>query len=187
MEIKKEDHSLKITVPISKFYGYLFFFGVGTLVMLLSLFQCFFVFLGILEKDPMLMQQFLASLVFFLIFSMYFLWFLIGKEIVLVSNGVLKLVKTNGIITFSQNLKINEIRNVSVAEKKNKSDSFIDRKKDRIREKRRAFPFWISMGKLKINYKKNEKLKSLTFFNGIDNSEIDKVIAALKTTEIKID
>ncbi|MCK6648734.1 MAG: DUF3783 domain-containing protein, partial [Bacteroidia bacterium] len=59
--------------------------------------------------------------------------------------------------------------------------------KDRIREKRRAFPFWISMGKLKINYKKNEKLKSLTFFNGIDNSEIDKVIAALKTTEIKID
>lgn len=179
MEIKRNENKIEIIVPVTKYFMLLFVFGISSSLIILGL--LFILFKSIFSLDFNFSSNLFGPLIFGPILANYSLWLFIGKEKLLIEKETILYTKTNGIFAFKKIYKKSEITKIAVIEKTFKSDSFIDTKRENIREQQRAFPFWIRMGKIEIHFKNKE----LTIFNGLKNSEMNEVFEILKS-EIKI-
>lgn len=174
MEIKRNENTIEIIVPVTKYFLQLFVFGIPSIFVTLGL--SFLLFKSIFLFDFNFSINIIGALIFGPILANYFLWLLIGKEKMLIQKDTILYTKTNGIFTFRKIFNKCEIIKISVIEKTYKSDSFIDTRREYIREQQRAFPFWIRMGKIQIHFKNKE----VTIFNGLNNSEMNEVFEILK-------
>lgn len=175
MKIKKNENSVEIIVPVTKYFMQLFVFGTAAIVM------CFVILFTIIKSTINLNidvpQEFFGLLIFGPIFLNYSLWLLIGKEKMFIEKDSVLYTKTNGILTFRKTYELNKIDKIEIKEKTYKSDSFIDTKREYLKEQQGAFPFWFRMGKIKIQYKNKE----ITIFNGLNNSEMNEVCKILNS------
>ena len=174
MEIKRNENTVEIIVPVTKYFMQLFVFGIPSILITLGL--SFLLFKSIISFDFNFSINIIGPLIFGPILANYSLWLFIGKEKMLIEKDTILYTKTNGIFTFRKIYKKSEITKISVIEKTYKSDSFIDTKRENIREQQRSFPFWIRMGKIEIHFKNKE----VTIFNGLNNSEMNEVCEILK-------
>ncbi len=152
-------------VPIKKYGQLIFVFGAASIVLAILILSM--PVLAILKSDFQFQQEFIGYFVFFPIFSMYSMWLIFGYEKVIIYNQNIELLKSNRIVTKRNTYPISDIESVEAIEKKFKTDKWIDVQRERIREKQRAFPFWIRMGQLKLITKNGE----VTFFNGLSIKE----------------
>jgi len=154
------------TTPIKRYSQLIFVLGGATIVLgglILSL-----PVLVISKPDFQFQQEFIGYFIFFPIFLMYSMWLIVGYEKVIIHEQTIELIKSNRIFTKRKCFLISDIKSIEIVGKKYKSDKWIDVKRERIREKQRAFPFWIRMGKLKL-VTKNE---NITFFNGLSDVNV---------------
>ena len=152
-------------VPIKKYGLLIFVFGAASIVLAILILS--FPVLAILKPDFQFHQEFIGYFIFFPIFSLYVMWLVFGYEQVIINKQSIELLKSNRIFTKRKIYLISDVKSIGVIEKKFKSDKWIDVQRERIREKQRAFPFWIRMGQLKLITKNSE----VTFFNGLSNKE----------------
>lgn len=174
MEIYKTEKNTEIIVPVRKYWMILFLFGIPSIIMV-PLFILLIIKM-IITLNFKIHQDVYGLLLFTPIFANYFLWLFKGKEKLFLENDLLEHTRTNGIITIRKNYEIKKIKNILTAEKQFKSDSFIDTKRELIKETQRAFPFWLNMGKIKFQYEN----KNINLFNGLDNHEMIEVYEILK-------
>ncbi len=178
MEINKFENNIEIVVPVTKYYGHIFVFGLTSIIMIPSIIIIIIILIkAVFTLNFNFPEQLYGYLIFGLPFATYSLWLLIGKEKILIKNDIIEITKTNGILTFRKSYDIKKIKNIETIKKKYKSDSFIDTKRENIREIRKAFPFWINMGKIKFQYEN----KNISIFNGLNNSEMIEVCEILKS------
>ncbi len=156
---------IEYKVPIKKYRQLIFVFGAASTVLAILILSL--PVLAILKPDFQFHQEFIGYFIFFPIFSMYSMWLTFGYEKVIINNQSIELLKSNRIFTKRKTYPISEVKSIRVIEKRFKSDKWIDAQRERIREKQRAFPFWIRMGQLKLITKNVE----VTFFNGLSNTE----------------
>ena len=173
MEIYKKENEIQIIVPVTKYYSYIFVFGVSSIMMISIL--IFWTLKAIITYDFNLPEKFIGYLIFGPIFLNIALWLLIGTEKIILRKDTLELTKSNRIITFKKSYELKEIKNITVVDKKYKSESFLDTKREKIREKQRL-PFWWKMGKILFEYKG----KKTNILNGLNNSEMSEVCEILK-------
>lgn len=174
MEIYKTEKNTEIIVPVTKYWMLLFLFGVSSIIMV-PLFILLIIKM-IITLNFNIDQEVCGLLLFTPIFANYFLWIYRGKEKLFIENDLLEHIRTNGIITIRKNYEIKKIKNIITAEKQFKSDSFIDTKRELIKETQRAFPLWLNMGKIKFQYEN----KNISLFNGLNTYEMFEVCEVLK-------
>ncbi|WP_367768757.1 hypothetical protein AB3G33_09805 [Flavobacterium sp. WC2421] len=173
MEILKTEKNIEIIVPVTKYWMHLFLFGITSIIMVpLFIFVILKIIITLNFNFP---QELYGLLICTPIFANYALWLYKGKEILSIENDLIEYIRTNGIITIRKKYEIQKIKNITTKEKKFKSDSFIDTKRELIKEMQRAFPFWINMGKINFQYQE----KNINILNGINNSEMSEVCELL--------
>jgi hypothetical protein len=157
---------IEYKVHIKKYGHLIFVFGTATIVVggfIISLPVQAFV-----NPDFQFQKEFIGYFIFFTILFMYSMWLICGFERVIIKEQTIELVKSNRLFTKSTCFAISDIKSIEIVEKKFNSDSWIDILRERIRERQRAFPFWIRMGQLKVIYKNG---RTKTFFNGLSISD----------------
>jgi hypothetical protein len=174
LEIFKTEKNTEIIVPVTKYWMHLFVFGIPSIIMVP--FFVIIIFKIIITLNFNIPQEGYGFLLLTPIFANYSLWLFNGKEILFLENDLIEYVRTNGIITIRKNYEIRKIKNIVTREKQFKSDSFLDTKRELIKETQRAFPFWLNMGKIKFQYEN----KNINLFNGLDNHEMIEVYEILK-------
>lgn len=152
-------------VPIKRYGQLIFVFGAASVVLAILILSL--PVLAILKSDFQFHQEFIGYIIFFPIFSMYSMWLIFGYEKIIINNQSIELLKSNRILTIRKAYPISDVKSIEIVEKRFKSAKWIDVQRERIREKQRAFPFWIRMGQLKLMTKNGE----VTFFNGLTNND----------------
>lgn len=177
MEINKSEEKVEITVPVKKYYSHIFVFGLGGII---SISICFFVLIKSLIISHQVKFEIIGGIILGFTLINYALWLLIGKEKMLIEINSIVITKTNKLLTLSKTYEINKITKIKKREKQYESDSFLDVRRERIKEKQRAFPFWINMGRISFSYKTN----GITVFSGLKDSELE-IVYKLITEKIE--
>lgn len=104
------------------------------------------------------------------------MWLILGYEKIILNKQSIELLKSNRVFTKRKTYSISDVKSIEISEKKFKTNKLIDVQREQIREKQRAFPFWIKMGQLKLITKNGE----VTFFNGLSNVDIQLMKAKIE-------
>ena len=180
MKINKTEDFVEVIVPVKKYYSHIFVFGLGGVITIS--FCIFFLLKSIIFSHKFHFEQ-IGSLILGFIFLNYALWLIAGNEKMHIYRDSILITKTNKLITLKKTYEINKIIKITKREKQYKSESFLDERRERIKEKQRAFPFWQNMGRISFSYKTN----GITIFSGLDDSELEIVYKLLKEkVELKI-
>lgn len=113
-----------------------------------------------------------GPLIFLILFLMYDLWLLLGKEKIILTNSHLIDVKSNAIFSIKRKFDIDKIKNIKIKDEEIGKLSYIESRKKIIRERRRAFPFWYRMGTIEFDYNN----RTFTILSGLEEREIRSVI-----------
>lgn len=165
---------IEYKVPIKKYGQLIFVFGAASIILAILILSL--PILAILNPDFQFHQEFIGYFIFFPILSMYSMWLIFGYEKVIFNKQSIELIKSNRILTKRKTYPISHIKSIEVIEKRFNTDKWIDIQREQIREKQRAFPFWIKMGRLKLITKNGE----VTFFNGLSNMDIQPMKTRIK-------
>jgi hypothetical protein len=175
LEINRTEKNLEIIVPVTRYWMHLFVFGIPSIIM--GPFFILVIIKIIFTLNFNFPPEIYGLLLFTPIFTNYSLWLFKGKETLFFENDSLGYIRTNGIITIRKKYEIKKIKNIITIEKQFKSDSFIDTKREIIKDTQRAFPFWLNMGKINFQYGN----KNINILNGLDNYEMIEVCKILNT------
>lgn len=107
---------------------------------------------------------------------MFLLWLIKGTEKLVFTNDYMEITKSNTIITLSKKYYYKNITEIEIRENTYQINPKIDSKLEAIVEKRRAFPFWINMGKIKFKYKG----RSINIISEIKEYDALEIIKTLK-------
>ena len=176
---------IEFKVPIKRYRQLIFFFGAGSIVLAVLILSI--PVMAVLNTDFIFHQEFVGYVIFFPILSMYSMWLIFGYEKVIINRHNIELLKSNKVVSTKKTFSIADIVSIEVVEKKLRSDKWIDVQRERIREKHKAFPFWLKMGQLKLVTRNGE----VTFFNGLSilemqpmKEEIEKEIKKRKHNNV---
>ena len=132
LEILKAEKNIEIIVPVTKYWMHLFVFGFASIIMVP--FFIIIVIKTLITFNFNFPQEIYGLLIFTPIFANYALWLYKGKEILIVENDLIEYIRTNGIITIRRNYEIQKIKNITTKGKQFRSESFIDTKREIIKE-----------------------------------------------------
>ena len=172
--LENNSSKLEITVPVRNYTSLTILLAIPAVVC------CCFIILVLLDffiNGRFEIVKFLGYCFFILFASQFILWFTKGKEEIVIENNTLTTVKKNGFLTFRKEYDVSKIHEIKPAQSVVLNESKIQKEMRLIRERRRAFPFWLKMGMVEISYGK----KRISIFNGLEQHEVEPVINLIKT------
>ncbi len=162
MKIIKSETKIEIYVPPNKEWKNNFVFISAGLILIPFLLFSVYIFLKSIINwnfNAITYENLFAILGMFLILN-YSLWILIGKEKVVFNENIMKFTISNGIFRVNKNVEINQIKNLTTANKVYNSN----------------FPFVKDSGRIKFEYKG----KSFSILRGLKSHEITEVAEIFK-------
>lgn len=118
-----------------------------------------------------IIQILLGVVVIFVSFQV-FMWSIHGKEKLQISTDKMLFIRTNGLLTIKNSVNISDVKSVIINPISFPSDSFIDKKRQHIKEMQGVFFFWYNMGKIEFKIKNNNR----SFFNGMTDRQATETV-----------
>jgi hypothetical protein len=170
--MRHKQNNIEIEVYINTYIRLIIFSFIITFIFLLN-------FIRLLaqayrESSVDIVATLLSAIIFFIALQV-FLWFSFGRERLEISADKLFFIRSNGLLSIRKSFLVSDIHQVILHPKTYPLNSFIDRKKQRIRETRKAMFCWYNMGSIAFKIKNHNS----TFFNGMDNQQASKTVLFL--------
>jgi len=173
MQIINDESKIEILVPVTRYYSHIFVFGLSSVVMIIGI--ILYILSAIFGFATPFDLNIFGYLIVCPLITMYALWLINGTEKIILDGKKLILIRSNGIIQISKIYETNQIHNLRLRKRKYPTESFLDTRRERIREKQRAFPFWYKMGKIEFDYQD----KNITILNGLNQLNAQVVLKHL--------
>lgn len=168
-----KEERIEITSPVKTYIPLVLFSFLATIILLYKLVIELY---NYFTSDTNNLIGIIFSIPIIFILSQTFFWFIFGRETVIVEFDKVLFVRTNGLITLKRIVLFSEIKNISLNPLTFPSDTFIDRKRQFIREMQGAMFFWYNMGKVEFKIKNSYR----TFFNGMSKQKAAETVNILQ-------
>lgn len=165
---------IEITSPIKTYILLVIFSFLATLLYTIAF---IFVLVDNISNGTLNIFEIIFACIVFFITSQLFLWYLRGEETITVKEDKIFFIRTNGLIKIKKSFLLSDIDKISLNPLTYPSNSFLDTRRQYIREMKGAIFFWNNMGRIEFKIKNNYK----TFFNGFSEKQAEEIIKQLET------
>lgn len=168
MIILEDGERMSVRVPFTRYFMLIFFTGLAAVIYFLLLFSHIIAYI---LDDVEFRFEVLFSLLAAAIFFCYAMWFAFGTETIVFYPDAFEVIKSNKLFSVKKRYLVSDVRNLRIRER-----MYSINWGERIREKRKAFPFWIRMGRIHFDLPD----RSVTILNGLPDDEAMEFLKLFK-------
>ncbi len=167
------NNTVTINTPVKKIVVLVFFLSIASILFgVVVATELFSMLSGNYPFDSIV----LGPIVIFMFFSFYVVWLIFGKEEIRIDDKYLIEIKSNRIFSIKRKFELNKIKDIRINENRIEKSGFVEIYVSKIKEVRKAFPFWYNMSSIKFECNN----RTISVLSGLNVREVNNTIELIR-------